>query len=83
VARAFDAVEEGCLATKPGELKVRWSVRENDVLLEWGGDGTSASDGAWINFWLSHHKGFNDTFLRELDARGFDVKTLRISVKRK
>lgn len=68
---------------RPGELVARWGKRERDVLLDWGGDGVGKSDGSWLHSWLSWHKGFDGTFLAELEARGFDLTTLRISVKRK
>lgn len=71
------------MAAKPGELKARWSRRERDVLMEWGGNGAGKSDGSWLNSWLSYHRGFDGTFIEELTARGYDVSTLRVSVKRK
>jgi hypothetical protein len=71
------------MAASAGELKARWSKRERDVLMEWGGVGADKSDGSWLHSWLSYHKGFDGTFLAELDRRGYDVTTLRISVKRK
>lgn len=71
------------MAARPGELKARWSARERDVVFEWGGDGASKSDGGWLNSWLTHHKGFDGSLLTELAARGYDVETLRISVRQK
>jgi hypothetical protein len=71
------------VAAVAGELKARWSKRDRDVLMEWGGSGADKTDGSWLNSWLSHHKGFDGTFLAELEQRGYDVTTLRISVKRK
>ena len=71
------------MAARPGELKARWSKRESDVVLEWGGSGADKTDGSWLNSWLSHHKGFDGSLLQELEARGYDPATLRISVKRK
>ena len=71
------------MSAKPGELKARWSKRERDVVFEWGASGADKSDGSWLNSWLSYHKGFDGTFLAELDRRGYDVETLRISIRRK
>lgn len=71
------------MAARLGELKARWSARERDVVLEWGAGGASKSDGSWLNSWLSHHKGFEGSFLAELAARGYDVTTLRVSVRQK
>lgn len=71
------------MSAKPGELKARWSKRERDVLMEWGAAGADKLDGSWLNSWLSHHRGFDGTFLAELEARGYDLTTLKISVKQK
>ena len=68
---------------KPGELIVRWSKKERDILFDYGGGGAGSSDGHWMHSWLTWHKGFDDTFLNELENRGFDIKTLRITMKRK
>lgn len=53
------------------------------MLLDWGGAGADKSDGSWLNSWLSFHHGFDGTFINELEARGYDIATLRISVRRK
>jgi len=74
-------------------LRVRWSKRERDVMYH----SPNGPDGHWIHAWLTAARlppGFdlgwpppwphNDrSFMRELDQRGYDVTTLRISVKRK
>ena len=71
------------MVAKPGELKARWSAREHEVVFEWGGEGAGKSDGSWLNSWLSHHKGFDGTFLDELVRRGYDPKSLRIYMKQR
>lgn len=71
------------MAARPGELKARWSARERDVVMEWGAAGADKSDGSWLNSWLSYHKGFDGTMLKELEARGYDLTTLRFSIRRK
>lgn len=70
------------MPAKPGELKARWSAKENDILLEWGGEGASKSDGGWLSYWLTNQRGFDDTFIKELIQRGYDITTLKITVKK-
>jgi hypothetical protein len=71
------------MSAKPRELKARWSKKENDILFEWGAEGADKSDGSWLNTWLTYHKGFDSTFVKELEARGFDLKSLKISIRQK
>lgn len=71
------------MAAKPGELKATWSKSLDDIILDYGGQGVGKSDGSWLNSWLSSHKGFDDTFMNELEARGFDIQTLKISIRKK
>jgi hypothetical protein len=71
------------MSAKPGELKVHWSKRAKDIMYSWGGEGACRGDGNWLNSWLSYHKGFESNFLQELENRGYDVTTLKISVKQK
>lgn len=71
------------MSARPGELKARWSARERDVLFEWGAGGANKTDGSWLNSWFGHHKGFDATFLKELEARGYDLTTLKFSVRQK
>jgi len=71
------------MKTKPGELKACWNKKENDITLSWGGEGADKCDGGWLSSWLTHHKGFDGTFIEELELRGYDITTLKISVKRK
>jgi hypothetical protein len=80
--------------TKPGELTARWSKRESDLLLAWGGDGATSSDGALLSDALSgkrlapslkNYPGYDvlPSLIDELKARGYDVETLRFSIRRK
>lgn len=70
------------MSAKPGELKVRWSKKENDFLIEWG-DGTGKANGGWINDWVTFHVGFNNNLAKEMESRGFDPKSLRIYMRKK
>jgi len=62
-----------------------------DMCLAWG-DGCSKRDGALLHWLLAsprkdyqHDKGvvFEPSFLEELEARGYDLTTLRFSVRKK
>lgn len=66
-----------------GELKACWGKKEKDVILKWNGVGTTKSNGSWLCSWLSYHRGFENTFLKELESRGYDLTTLKISIKKK
>ncbi|WP_062408453.1 hypothetical protein [Paenibacillus naphthalenovorans] len=60
------------------QLKIRWSKREKDWIIDY----LNKPDG-----WLTH--GFvrgDDTFsewIKEFKIRGYDLTTLKISIKRK
>lgn len=74
---------------KAGRLSVFWSKREQDFLMRF----PSKPDGHLLWWWFGceHHrydhdaKGvvFDQSFIAELEARGYDTKTLRFSVDRK
>lgn len=57
----------------PG-LRVRWSKREKDLLFEY-------DKHKWDGHYL--YSVFTKAFTAELESRGFDVTTLRFTVKRK
>jgi hypothetical protein len=59
--------------TPQPELKIRWSKTEQDLLIAF----PRSCDGHWIA------GVFNREFTQELQERGYDITTLRFSVKRK
>jgi len=71
------------------KLQARWSKRENDVLYSY----PNRWDGALLNMILgaprqrydytSGRVEYERSFIEELEARGYDIKTLRFSVQRK
>jgi hypothetical protein len=80
---------------KPGELKVQWGklpYDSPDICYCWGGDGATSSDGSLLHCMFS---GFswrksdsfgaiqNDGYLKELEARGYDLTTLKFSIQKK
>lgn len=68
-------------AVKDGRLLVRWSKRHHDFLIQY----PSAPDGHLIYGLVSHFEKLSSgkTLIEELEARGYDITTLRIQVDRK
>jgi hypothetical protein len=76
---------------KPGVLSARWSKkaeygynhgRRGDIEYNWG-DGCSRADGALLHDTFSHAKNCLDsTFVDEITARGYDITTLRFTIKK-
>lgn len=73
------------MACKDGVLSVRWSKKENDVLFEWGAGCSSASASLLHSvFFHDRSPGADvDGLLKELERRGYDIKTVRFSIKKK
>ena len=73
---------------KVHRLSARWSKRECDILYSWG-SGVSKADAALLHHTLTskHHMPMDDTwapgFIEELEARGYDLTTLRFSIDKK
>ncbi|PZR54615.1 MAG: hypothetical protein DI537_54855 [Stutzerimonas stutzeri] len=78
------------LTAKPGELKLGWGREDRHdsvgIMAAWG-EGCPRADGTFL-FSLNQptydYKG--DTvpaFLKELDARGYDLSTLKFSIQKK
>lgn len=75
---------------KPGELKAVWgNTREQgeDVYYAWG-EGCAKADGSLLNTVLGCEcaTGFdnkwNPAFIDELTRRGYDIKTLKFSIRK-
>lgn len=67
---------------KPEVLKARWSKRENDVLI----DFPNKPDGGFLQGWLVHARDRiypDKSFLKLLEERGYDLTTLKFSIKKK
>lgn len=77
---------------KDGELKVSWRKFEGeyDIVYD-GGEGTSRADRSYLHSVLGTKREvrtFTGTILEpsvleELEARGYDLTTLRFSIKKK
>lgn len=72
---------------KPGELRAaygredRWS--SPDVLYVWGGQGASKPDARVLSAAIEDAAVFDGKPLRKvLEERGYDITTLRFSIKR-
>lgn len=69
----------------PDTLSMRWSKREKDLLINY----PSKPDGHLLHCRLNSPRFDGDyqpmlpSFVEELQARGYDITTLRFSVKRK
>ena len=79
---------------KPGQLIAYWGKLPGDspdVLYAWGAGGASKADAHLIHSMLSgyghriddKYPAKHDGYLNELEARGYDLTTLRFSVERK
>lgn len=72
------------MKAKPGQLKMAWSKRNNDVMYAWGGSGADKSDAALLHVVLTEHlKYFDNNFQQELIERGYDITTLKFSIQKK
>lgn len=76
---------------RPGQLKAQWGKMPHespDLCYAWG-DGVSSADGRLLHNALSSKtyspidKTWDDSFLEELDKRGYDITTLTFSVQKK
>lgn len=78
---------------KPGELVMRWGRLPNEApgTCFAAGDGLSKRDMALLHYMLASKRmrwkegapTFEPSFLEELEARGYDLTTLRFSVRKK
>jgi hypothetical protein len=81
---------------KPGELLVKWGYSKDDgedIFYVNGGDGASQWDRSYmhgvfgvarmtLNYSTNQIK-FEPSVLEELEARGYDLTTLRFSIRKK
>jgi hypothetical protein len=72
------------MKAKPGELKMGWNRRERDIGVAWGGDGASKADGnLMLGVFALLQCVTGKRLSDELAARGYDLTTLRFSIKQK
>jgi hypothetical protein len=75
---------------KPGQLVMQYGRDDDgevDVVFAWG-EGCSKRDGALLHWRigsdnLNHKMEVDQSLLKELDARGYDLTTIRFSISKK
>lgn len=55
------------------KLWVNWSKKENDIMIHF----PRKRDGHYISLL------FNNDFIKEMESRGYDITTIKFSIKRK
>jgi hypothetical protein len=82
---------------KNGELRIYWGCdphdKTPDVMFAWQGDGTMKRDSYLLHYMMAgkHPDPYvtpvfskmRPSLLEELDARGYDLTTLKFSIKKK
>lgn len=64
-----------------GDLTAFWNFKEDDIMFSWS---KRPQDGHMIYSAFSYVKGLNSkTFVEELESRGYDLTTLKFSIKYK
>jgi hypothetical protein len=71
--------------TRSNSLSVYWSKRENDVMFNYPDGPQTKTDGHLLHVrfnspWRWHDGQESPDLVKELESRGYDVKTLRFSV---
>jgi hypothetical protein len=82
--------DAGLAWTRPGPLTARWDARKRDIVYRtprshdgmalWG---ALAMKRARVDIGKPFGVVYDPSFLEELDARGYDLTTLRFSVQKK
>jgi hypothetical protein len=86
------------VAIRKGVLSMRWSKRENDLLYEWG-DGCKKADSSLLHHVIGCERQrfdfdakkrgdaipitWDPSFVKELELRGYDLTTLKFSVRKR
>lgn len=72
------------MSVKAGRLTARWDRREKDFLFS-RGEGVARADGHLLYNSLGYVKtiGGARTLLEELEARGYDMTTIRFSIDKR
>jgi hypothetical protein len=71
---------------KPGEFKITWGTIERgespSLIYSHGGEGASKPDGHMISYIFEGCKNeYGRTLVQDLVYRGYDISTLKFSVK--
>lgn len=84
---------------KPGQLRMYWGREDRwsgaDVIIAYGGGGATKQDSALLYHYIGSEKmardwsreggpiKFDPSLIKELEARGYDLTTLKFSIERK
>jgi hypothetical protein len=72
------------MKAKPGELRMFWNRGERDVGVAWGSEGATKQDANLLMGVFGLAPCFTGKILtEELADRGYDLATLRFSIKQK
>jgi hypothetical protein len=78
------AHRERVMKARPGEIKTGWNARERDIGFAWGADGAAKADANLLYGALCFKRVLGErTLIQELEARGYDLTTMRFSIRRK
>lgn len=69
---------------KPEKLMAKWSKKEKDIMIYF----PRTEDGHLLNDYLNYASYWSNgdqrpSMIRELEARGYDITTLKFSIERK
>lgn len=65
---------------KYDKLRIRWSKREQDIQYIY----PRRCDGSYLHYALSHLAKYDGkNFFEELEARGYDLKTIEFSIEQR
>lgn len=71
-------------AAKGARLWARWSKRERDLLFSWDAMQSGSAHGHLLHGFFDIVQSSNGkSLVEELEARGFDITTLRFSIRKK
>lgn len=82
------------LTARPGELKLGWGREDRynnpGIMVAWG-DGVARANGSYLLNALCYgtfgpegaREEMRPSFIKELEERGFDLSTLKISIQKK
>lgn len=62
---------------KKDKLHIRWSKKENDLNFHWPGGEQTKCDANYLCWKLGGE------FIKELESRGYDIKTLKFEISPK
>lgn len=75
-AKAYQQYKNEKSILKQNKLKVCWSQKENDILVDYPKGKSTKCD---ANYLLAYV--FNDEFVKDMTARGYDITTLKFSIE--